>query len=142
MVKVEVPGGVFHHARCFTTSGGLLNKCALVDESNPTSRPTESTTSRGPSISPIFIAITTQLVREALTCGTLSCVVVGLGCDARNMVSVVLELWSRDMRWPVTLCRCPPSTFGNSQNSLLKSDESIGRLGYPLPIVLIPLLGN
>jgi hypothetical protein len=34
----------------------------------------------------IFMAITTQVVRDAATCGALSCVVLRLDCDARNMV--------------------------------------------------------
>jgi hypothetical protein len=41
----------------------------------------------------IFMAaITTQVVRDAATCGALSCVILGLHSDARNMELLTTEL--------------------------------------------------
>jgi hypothetical protein len=39
----------------------------------------------------IFMAMATQIVRDAPTCGTLSCVVLRLDCRARNMVLLTTE---------------------------------------------------
>jgi hypothetical protein len=36
-------------------------------------------------------AITTQVVRGAATCGALSCIILGLDSDARNMVLLTTE---------------------------------------------------